>query len=270
MWCLNAGAVCANCLKDVRQVSLCPQRLLDIQHPKYIEWVGDSFEKQEPVRVHDMQWEEWKIKLLSSHLSPAAAPRTQSCHATIYMAGFPLHMNHWCALSQLNRSHHSFRIMFFFKKTHFNVNIITLQSTTLYEYACSYTYACRIAGEQETNNFGLVDIHHSKPVTGRNYCSCLTWRTVYRFLCHFLHVLCDKTWFGDQNILSGIPDQKGCSVWPRVTAQSCSMNIMIKMVEAGVWLGKADITEVFKVRPLHPSQWHGFANKLAFNVLFLS
>lgn len=33
---------------------------------------------------------------------------------------------------------------------------------------------------------------------------------------------------------------------------------MIKSAGQGAWLGNADITDPFKVMPLHPSQWHRF------------
>ncbi len=36
---------------------------------------------------------------------------------------------------------------------------------------------------------------------------------------------------------------------------------MIKAAGARAWLGKADITDAFKVMPLHPSQWHLFGVK---------
>ncbi|XP_034437355.1 LOW QUALITY PROTEIN: uncharacterized protein LOC117759380 [Hippoglossus hippoglossus] len=36
---------------------------------------------------------------------------------------------------------------------------------------------------------------------------------------------------------------------------------MIKLAGVGAWLGKADITDAFKVLPLHPSQWHLFCIK---------
>ncbi len=36
---------------------------------------------------------------------------------------------------------------------------------------------------------------------------------------------------------------------------------MIKAAGQGAWLGKADITDAFKVMPLHPSQWHLFGVK---------
>ena len=36
---------------------------------------------------------------------------------------------------------------------------------------------------------------------------------------------------------------------------------MIKSAGQGAWLGKADITDAFKVMPLHPSQWHLFGVK---------
>ncbi|XP_062249448.1 uncharacterized protein LOC133958576 [Platichthys flesus] len=36
---------------------------------------------------------------------------------------------------------------------------------------------------------------------------------------------------------------------------------MIKLAGVGAWLGKADITDAFKVLPLHPSQWHLFCVK---------
>lgn len=35
----------------------------------------------------------------------------------------------------------------------------------------------------------------------------------------------------------------------------------IKLAGKGAWLGKADITDAFKVMPLHPSQWHLFGVK---------
>ena len=35
----------------------------------------------------------------------------------------------------------------------------------------------------------------------------------------------------------------------------------IKKAGRGAWLAKADITDVFKVMPLHPSQWHLFGVK---------
>lgn len=45
---------------------------------------------------------------------------------------------------------------------------------------------------------------------------------------------------------------------------------MIKSAGVGAWLGKADITDAFKVMPLHPSQWHLFGvkwrSKLYFSV----
>ncbi|XP_046891922.1 uncharacterized protein LOC124477894 [Hypomesus transpacificus] len=45
---------------------------------------------------------------------------------------------------------------------------------------------------------------------------------------------------------------------------------MIKTAGRGAWLGKADITDAFKVMPLHPSQWHLFGvrwgSKLNFSV----
>ena len=33
---------------------------------------------------------------------------------------------------------------------------------------------------------------------------------------------------------------------------------LIKRAGVGAWLGKADVTDAFKVMPLHPSQWHLF------------
>ncbi|XP_046888607.1 uncharacterized protein LOC124475816 [Hypomesus transpacificus] len=36
---------------------------------------------------------------------------------------------------------------------------------------------------------------------------------------------------------------------------------LIKQAGVGAWLGKADITDAFKVMPLHPSQWHLFGIK---------
>ncbi|XP_034562822.1 uncharacterized protein LOC117829305 [Notolabrus celidotus] len=36
---------------------------------------------------------------------------------------------------------------------------------------------------------------------------------------------------------------------------------MIRTAGVGAWLGKADITDAFKVLPLHPSQWHLFGVK---------
>ena len=45
---------------------------------------------------------------------------------------------------------------------------------------------------------------------------------------------------------------------------------MIKIAGAGAWLGKADVTDAFKVMPLHPSQWYLFVvrwcRKLYFSV----
>lgn len=41
---------------------------------------------------------------------------------------------------------------------------------------------------------------------------------------------------------------------------------IIKSTGQGAWLRKADITDAFKVMPLHPSQWHLFGVKLYFAV----
>lgn len=45
---------------------------------------------------------------------------------------------------------------------------------------------------------------------------------------------------------------------------------LIKLAGRGAWLSKADITDAFKIMPLHPSQWHLFGvswqNKYSFSV----
>lgn len=42
----------------------------------------------------------------------------------------------------------------------------------------------------------------------------------------------------------------------------------IKQAGKGAWLGKADVTDAFKVMPLHPSQWHLFGVKWRRSVYF--
>ncbi len=48
----------------------------------------------------------------------------------------------------------------------------------------------------------------------------------------------------------------------------------IKSAGIGAWMGKADITDAFKIMPLHPSQWHLFGirwrSKLYFSVRLLA
>ena len=76
-----------------------------------------------------------------------------------------------------------------------------------------------------------------------------------------------RKYSGKKRLIVDLSAPHGCVVSsinilkPREPYSLCYASVdnaihMIKIAGAGAWLGKADVTDAFKVMPLHPSQWH--------------